>query len=258
MWSGDPQPAMLISRKMHPPAFSIYALLRFTSFFSLFSKMLVPLTREKFEQLVPLVATGEQFQYCWGKWSDLLKRLLISVLGVTAAFLLRWVLPEGFDIIEFVPGVISGLYWLWGPAYRATRINAQVRKYKYSGFLRGKVLDAFPTEELIGQEETVNKRGDLVIVENRERRLNLVVGDETGFSATIQVPLQRDHRSIRPRDSAELVVFSNRPDLSRISKVSDVYLPDYDLWVSDYPYLSRNFFNAVSRQIQPKSKRYRS
>jgi hypothetical protein len=221
--------------------------------------MLVPLTREKFEQLVPLVATGEQFQYCWGKWSDLLKRLLISVLGVTAAFLLRWVLPEGFDIIEFIPGVISGLYWLWGPAYKASRMNAQIRQYKYSGFLRGKVLDAFPTEELIGQEETVNQRGELVIVENRERRLNLVVGDETGFSTKVQVPLQREHRSIRPRDTAELVVFSNRSDLSRIAMVSDVYLPDYDLWVSDYPYLSRSSFYDVSQKLNRKSsRRYRS
>jgi len=49
-----------------------------------------------------------------------------------------------------------------------------------SGFFRGRVLDVFITEELIG-EETVNNKGDLVIVENRERRLNLEVGDETGL-----------------------------------------------------------------------------
>jgi len=46
--------------------------------------------------------------------------------------------------------------------------NGEYRKYKYSGFFRGRVLDVFITEELIGKEETVNNKGELVIVENRE------------------------------------------------------------------------------------------
>ncbi|MEM7590042.1 MAG: phosphate ABC transporter permease, partial [Cyanobacteria bacterium P01_A01_bin.83] len=44
--------------------------------------MLTPLTREKMEQLIPLIATGKQYSYYWGKWSDVLNRLLISVVGI--------------------------------------------------------------------------------------------------------------------------------------------------------------------------------
>jgi hypothetical protein len=217
--------------------------------------MLIPLTRKKFEELVPRVATGDQYKYCWGKPSDFLRRLLISVVSVVIALLLSGILPEGFAIVEFMVAVIVGLYWLWGPVYLASRQNAKVRKYEYAGLLQAQVIDAFITEELIGKEETVNKLGDLVIVENRERKLNLDVEDESGFLTQVQVPLQRSHRVIRPGDIAEMVVMSHRPDLSRITKVSDVYLPDYGLWISDYPYLRRDVFTEISRQLNRRKER---
>ncbi len=211
--------------------------------------MLIPLTQEKFQELIPKVATGEQYKYCWGKASDLLKRLLISVVGVVVVFIIKTILPDGLSLLEFIIGIFASLYWLWAPAYLAGRRNAELRRYKYGGFLQGEVVDVFVTEELVGTEETVNKRGELVIVENRERRLNLEVEDDTGFVTKLQVPLKREHRSIRRGDLAEMIVMSNRADLSRISSVSDLYLPDYDLWVSDYPYLRRDLFIDVSRRL---------
>jgi len=211
--------------------------------------MLIPLTRKKFEELVPLVATAEQYRYSWGKLSDILQRVLISAAGVLLAILLQAVLPKGFEIIEFTLGIGFGMYWLWGPVFWASRRNAELRKYQYSGFWRGKVLDVFISEDLIGEEETVNQRGELVVIENRERRLNLEVGDETGFSADLQVPLKRDHRMIRPGDVAEMLVMSNRADLSRIFRVSDIFLPDYNLWVSDYPYIRRDVYVDVRKQL---------
>lgn len=211
--------------------------------------MLIPLTRKKFEELVPVVATGDQYKYYWGKPSDVLQRLLISIAGIVVVAIVRAILGEWSDLIIFPIGFSAGFYWLWGPVYLASRRNRELRRYQYSGFWQGEVLDVFVTEELIGTEETVNQRGELVIVENRERCLNLEVGDETGFYTKLQVPLKREHRAIRPGDTAEMVVVSNRSDLSRIAQVSDIYLSDYDLWVSDYPYLRRDSFIEVSRRL---------
>lgn len=211
--------------------------------------MLIPLTRKKFEQLVPVVATGDQYRYCWGKPSDFLRRLLISIAGVVIVALVQSLIGEGFGLIIFPIGFFVGFYWLWAPVYLASQRNREIRRYPYSGFWRGKVVDVFVSEELVGTEETVNKRGELVLVENRERCLNLEVGDETGFYTKLQVPLKRDHRAIRAGDTAEMLVLSNRPDLSRISQVSDIYLADYNLWVSDYPVVQRDSFVEVSRRI---------
>lgn len=211
--------------------------------------MLIPLTRKTFEALIPPVATGPQYIYCWGKFPALLLRLLISIVGVTVILLLGSLLGEGFGFIRFLLGITTGLYWLWGPVFWASLKNIESRKYAYSGFWQGDVIDAYVTEELIGKEETVNERGELVIVENRERRFNLVVGDETGFTSRLQVPLKRDYQAIAIGDIAEMVVMSNRGDLGRISKTSDIYVPSNNIWVSDYPLLLRESFVEVSRKL---------
>lgn len=215
--------------------------------------MLIPITRKKFEELIPVTATADQYRYYWGKFSDVLQRVLISVATVVGVLILNFFTGGGFEIICAILGSATGLYWLWNPVYRATRRNLECRKYKYSGFLQGEVLDIYTTEDLIGKEETVNKQGELVIVENRERRINLEVGDDTGFITIIQAPLLRAHRSIRKGDRAELLMLSNRSDLSRISRVSDLYLPEYELWVSDYPYLRKDSFVEVSRRLGRQS-----
>lgn len=212
--------------------------------------MLVPLTRQKFEQIIPRIATGAQYRYYWGKSADFLRRLLISVVGIVVVWLLTLFLGEGFNTLLFCLGLVAGFYWLWGPILWASLRNAEYRKYQYSGFFRGRVLDVFISEDLIGKEETVNNKGELVIVENRERRLNLEIGDETGFTTELQVPLRRTHQAVAPNQIAEMVVLSNQPDLSRIANLTDVYIPSRNLWVSDYPFLQRDVFVEVSRRIR--------
>jgi hypothetical protein len=63
--------------------------------------MLVPLTRQKFEELIPRVATGAQYRYCWGKFADFVKRLLISVVAVVVVWLLALVLGDELNILLF-------------------------------------------------------------------------------------------------------------------------------------------------------------
>ncbi|MEO0409506.1 MAG: phosphate ABC transporter permease [Cyanobacteria bacterium P01_A01_bin.135] len=215
--------------------------------------MLISLSRQKFEEVIPPVATAEQYKYCWGGPADILRRVLYSLAGLFVAIALQQVVNDYLHFFTFTGALLSGTYWLWAPIYQANRRNREFRRYGYAGFLRGEVLDKFVTEELIGSEETVNKAGELMIIENRERRLNLDIGDETGFTATLQVPLQREYRSIRRGDWAELLVVSNRSDLGRIAKISDAYLPDSGFWVSDYPYLRRDAFREVSRALQRRS-----
>ncbi|MEM9925727.1 MAG: phosphate ABC transporter permease [Cyanobacteria bacterium P01_D01_bin.50] len=215
--------------------------------------MLVPLTREKFEQLVPLIATGSQYKYYWGKFSDFLQRLLISVVIAAIVLVAKVIFRLSLGPIVFFLGLVGALYWLWGPVLWASLRNWKCRRYKYAGFFRGRVLDWWITEELLGKQETVNNRGDLVIVENREKRINLEVGDETGFTALLKAPLKVSHKIINPGQFAEMLVMSNRPDLSIIEEISDIYIPNRNLWVSDYPFLRQDFFKSVSRRIRDNS-----
>ena len=211
--------------------------------------MLKPLTREKLEQLVPLIATGQQYAYYWGKWSDLLNRLLVSVVAIVVVLILDLLFGDRGEALIFLIGGVAALYWLWLPVYQASLRNAANRRFKYGGFWRGKVLEVFLTEELIGEEETVNQRGELVIIENRERWINLVLGDRSGFEVEVQAPLQRIYKNIKPGETAELLLLSNKSDLRQIDKISDAYIPRQNLWVGQYPYIQRDVFREISRQL---------
>lgn len=212
--------------------------------------MLLPLTRETFEQIIPLIATGPQYAYYWGKVADFLRRLLISVVAVIVIWILSKPLGEGGEAIKLILYIVAGLYWFWSPVYWASVRNASYRRFPYSGFWRGEVLDVFLTEELIREEQNVNKLGQLVTIENLERRINVEVGDRTGFRVTVQAPLKRIYKSIAPGQAAEMLVLSKQPDLRIIAKVTDVYLPRQDLWVGEYPYLRRDIFTQVSQELR--------
>ena len=211
--------------------------------------MLIPINREKFELLIPRIATGPQYNYCWGKARDFLNRLLISVLGVVVVWIMHLFLGSSFDAISLMLGVATGFYWLWGPVYWASLRNSKFRNYKHSGFWQGRVLDIYVTEELTREEEDVNQKGELVIIENRERRLNIEVGDETGFRVELQVPLKRTYKQIARGQVAEMLVVAQQPSLNRLEKFTDLYLPERNLWVSDYPYLQRQIFEKLSQRI---------
>ncbi|MGH1397316.1 MAG: phosphate ABC transporter permease [Trichormus sp.] len=212
--------------------------------------MLVPLTRQKFEQLIPLIATGPQYKYYWGKFANFLQRLLISVVVVAAILLVKVLFRLVTSPILFFVGVLAALFWMWYPILQASLRNVQCRRYKYSGFFRGRILDWWISDKLIGKQETVNSKGELVIVENREKRINIEVGDDTGFSVELQAPLRPFHKEITRGQIAEMIVMSNRPDLSEIEDFTDVYIPSRNIWVSDYPYIRRDFFDEVSSRLR--------
>jgi hypothetical protein len=220
--------------------------------------MLVPITRAKFDQIVPTIATSQQYNHYWGKPSDFVQRLLISVVAVVVIWLIGKASGNDAAAIILLLQIIAGLYWFWNPVYAAVLRNAKCRRFKYSGFWRGRVLDIYLSEDLVREEQTVNKLGELVIIENRERRLNLVVGDESGFTASIQSPLRRIYKGIKPGQIAEMLVLSNRGDLEQIDLVTDVYLPTLDLWIGEYPYLARDVFLEVSEELGGKNRRDRN
>ncbi|WP_366055553.1 hypothetical protein, partial [Microcoleus sp. PH2017_14_LAR_D_A] len=215
-----------------------------------FPIMLIPLTRETFQELIPPVATGAQYKHIWGKPPDFLRRILISAVAVVLLLVVYNFAGSDVGPLVLIVGLIAGLYWLWGPIFWASLRNAECRKYKYCGFWQGRVLDIYITDEVTSQEETVNQKGQLVIVDNLEPRINLEVGDKTGFTTTLRAPLQKSHQGIVPGQAALMLIMSNQEDLGRIAKVSDIYIPSRDVWVSDYPYLRKDLFVEMSQQIK--------
>jgi len=222
--------------------------------------MLIPLTRQSFEELVPAVATSDQYQHCWGKPSQLLRRLLISAVGTLVLAVLE--LSTHAQIL-LIPLVMFALYWLWGPIFEASVKNRQFRQYPHCGFWQGKVLDYYISEAVTNEQESVNDRGELILIESLERRINVEVGDKTGFTLKIQAPLNRTHKRLHRGQVAVMLVTSYMDDLSVINETSDIYIPSQNIWVGEYPYLRRDAFMELTRQMRsrygrtkPRSRRY--
>lgn len=215
--------------------------------------MLIPITRQTFENLIPAVATAEQYKFCWGKPRDFLKRLLISTVCLVLWIFLEYsVSGDGLKILVMIAGISSCLYWLWGPILEASLKNRKYRSYPYAGFWQGEILDFFISEAVTDQQESVNKRGELIIIENLERRINVEVGDSTGFTTIVQASLNRNHKRLRRGQVAQLIVMSYLDDLSEINEFSDLYIPSQNLWIGEYPYIRRDVFTEISRKFHSR------
>ncbi len=211
--------------------------------------MLIPLKPEAINDLIPAIATGRQYLYYWANLQTFLKNLFISLVGVLVFWLVGGIFGEGAEGLSLILRVIAGLYWLWSPIYWASVRNAKFRRYNYSGYWRGRVLDIYLTEELINEESAIDKLGRLVIVENRQKKFNLEIGDKSGFRAVISSPLQRIYKAIKPGDAVEGLLLSNDPDLMRIAQVTDVFIPRHKLWLGEYPFLRRDLFLDIRREL---------
>jgi hypothetical protein len=77
--------------------------------------MLIPLTRETFEQMIPVIATGPQYSYVWGKWRDFLRRLLISLVIVVTLWIIGLLMGKTGESLKLLLYFIGGLYWFWSP-----------------------------------------------------------------------------------------------------------------------------------------------
>ncbi|WP_373478632.1 phosphate ABC transporter permease [Geminocystis sp.] len=211
--------------------------------------MLIPLKQEAINDLIPAVATGSQYTHYWANFATFLKNLFISLVGILFFWLLGSFFGRSGDNVSLIFRVIFGLYWLWSPIYWASVRNRKLRRYRYISFWRGKVLDVYLTEELINEESAIDKLGRAIIVENRRKLFNIDIGDKTGFRTTITTPIKRIHKVVNRGQSVEGLLLSNDPDFMRIAQITDVYIPAHKLWLGEYPYIRRDIFLDLRREL---------
>ncbi|NJM28607.1 MAG: hypothetical protein HC856_11175, partial [Pseudanabaena sp. RU_4_16] len=118
------------------------------------------------------------------------------------------------------------------------------------------------SEEVLSKQESINDRGRLEVIHNTESFFNLELGDSprdaygrAGFVTTVRVPMQRQYNRIKPKQTVCMLLLSNDPNFNRISKItSDAYMPQFNLWISDYPYLRRDVFTDLTRYMFSRGK----
>jgi hypothetical protein len=211
--------------------------------------MITPLKRKKFDELIPAVPTSDQYQYYWGSSQDVFRRILISV-----AMLVTFSLLYG-RLLMFISAGLGGLYWMLGPVSTAIRQNTKIRSLSQCGFWEAKVLDVYLSEEVLSRQEDFDRRGRMEVSYDTQSFFNLELGDRTGFKTTLKAPMRREYKRIKPRQKVCMLLLSNDPKFRRVSKTTtDAYLPEINLWVSDYPYLRRDVFLDLTRYMLSRGK----
>ena len=221
--------------------------------------MITPLKRKSFDELIPAVPTAEQYQYHWGNGQSVFRRVAISIASVIVFTILYNRVhesnPSSFAaLVMFVCAALGGLYWMLEPVAMASLRNAQLRKFAHCGFWEAEVLEVYVSQEVLSRAEKVDSRGRLDISYDAESFLNIELGDETEFVTTLRLPMRRELKRIREGQVVYMLLFSNDRRFGRVSRqTSDAFIPQYNLWVGDYPYLRRDAFIDLIKYMVKRS-----
>ena len=208
--------------------------------------MLIPLRPGELQRLIPAVATGSQFRAALGSPREILQRVMVAAIGGVITLLIsQSQMASRWGPFWLVAGVGFLLYVLWGPIVQAGQRNATLRRYPSAALFEGEVAEVTTRERIENRHEQADSRGKLELVENRRTWMLLELEDEDGYLGRLAFPMDKKHQVIRQGTVVRCLVLSDRKDFSRVSALSDAWIPGLRLWVGDYPFLLRPAFEEL-------------
>ena len=208
--------------------------------------MLIPLRPGELQRLIPAVATGSQFRVALGSPREILQRVMVAAIGGVITLLIsQSQMASRWGPFWLVTGVVFLLYVLWGPIVQAGQRNATLRRYPSAALFEGEVAEVTTRERIENRHEQADSSGKLELVENRRTWMLLELEDEDGYLGRLAFPMDKKHQVIRQGTVVRCLVLSDRKDFSRVSALSDAWIPGLRLWVGDYPFLLRPAFEEL-------------
>ena len=208
--------------------------------------MLIPLRPGELQRLIPAVATGSQFRAALGSPREILQRVMVAAIGGVITLLIsQSQMASRWGPFWLVTGVVFLLYVLWGPILQAGQRNATLRRYPAAALFEGEVAEVNTRERVENRHEQADSQGKLELVENRRTWMLLELEDEDGYLGRLAFPMDKKHQVIRQGTVVRCLVLSDRKDFSRVSALSDAWIPGLRLWVGDYPFLLRPAFEEL-------------
>ena len=208
--------------------------------------MLIPLRSGELQRLIPAVATGSQFRAALGSPREILQRVMVAAIGGVITLLIsQSQMASRWGPFWLVTGVVFLLYVLWGPIVQAGQRNATLRRYPSAALFEGEVAEVTTRERVENRHEQADSSGKLELVENRRTWMLLELEDEDGYLGRLAFPMDKKHQVIREGTVVRCLVLSDRKDFSRVSALSDAWIPGLRLWVGDYPFLLRPAFEEL-------------
>jgi hypothetical protein len=214
--------------------------------------MLLELTPEECESVIPLVPTRIQYAAYWSDALNSVGRIITAILVGVALLVLSRAFGEGsfLGAVSFLAGFLSLLYpFLWGPLYTISRRQMAFREIPYGGLFFGQVLSTRRYEVVVEERKKLDEDGELYIEEVRERQFEMEIGDETGVTYRVRARDDPRYRRIVKKQSVLALVKAYSRDLRRRPTLSEVYVVKLGEWVGDVSYLDREAFLQLADEL---------
>eukprot|EP00977_Amphora_coffeiformis_P005679 scaffold1193_cov158-Amphora_coffeaeformis.AAC.1 len=227
---------------------------------------LVPLPSEELEQLLSVgPPTGEQYATYWGRtpqerYGRILESSIVSFLGVFFSYFLSFVMGG------FVATILGTLFFFWGilsPQFKAAQRNWEflggrqlVDPWKggdpdgaglYGALYLGFVDDVCVVEQstdtreydLADFEDYTMETDDLEQYTGEPYLLRVRLRDSKGRELQIHTRMSEEYLDIQTKMPVMAILLSTRRKFDKLAAITDLFVPEADCWIGDYPYLNR-------------------
>ncbi len=214
--------------------------------------MLLELTPEEVDCVVPIVPTRVQYSEYWSDALQNLGRFINAVLVGVALLVVSRLFQDStfFSVLLFLPGILSLFYpLLWGPLWVISRRNLAFREIPYAALFFGQIRRTRRVTVIVEERETVDENGDLYVEEIRERQFEMEIGDDSGLTYRVRAKDRAEYDAIVKRQSVLALIKAYSRDLQQRPVISEVYVIKLGQWVGELSYLDRESFLDLANQI---------
>lgn len=214
---------------------------------------LTPLSSDVARKVLPISATRDQWMHYWGEGMQRAAKVsevaAVAILGLWACFFMSFFLGVAIGSLF---GFLFAFYWLLGP-----NISAANKQWAFRGKLASSPGESGSRAALFSAK-IVELWDEVSPLTGKRVKLRLEVADEQGRALAMRVPITQQSAKLQQGMRLEVILVSDSPNNSfqRIAGVSDAYIPEMDLWIGDYPYLSKIAFLRLLAEHEGKLGRF--
>jgi hypothetical protein len=232
---------------------------------------LMPLATDEVQRLVAVgVPTAAQYASYWGRtqseqYGRLLESAIVSFLGVFFSYFLSFVVGG------WIATILGALFVFWGilsPQFKAAQRNWELLGGRalvdpwslpperdpeqaglYGSLWLAHVRDICVVEDsaaLAQDEYDLQDFQDYTMesdamekLTGRPYLLRVLAADRNGRELQIHARLSEEYLDLQPGMPLVGILLSTSPRMDRLAAITDLYIPESNCWIGDYPYLDR-------------------
>jgi len=246
---------------------------------------LIPVRAEALSKALVLgVPTGEQWSAYWGrtpreKYDAIFESASVTFIGIFGSYFLSFVIGSPLATLS---GTIAFFWILLGPEFKAYQRNWELhggrqlidiyydeyeneddvflgididKRGLYGAYYLSSVLHVAVVnnaDNAASEEYPLSEFDDYTMDNDEEEqltgipyKLRLRIEDKNGRMLQIHARMSEEYLDIKEGMPVASILLSTNPNFNQLAALTDIWIPDVDAWVGDYPYLNKEVFRRL-------------